>query len=74
MTHREETLCCQAFAWVDVQAGADRIELGDYFSETDVIRIDGSQDYYVTGVTTEVGLGDHDLNSPLRPRLEYRGQ
>ncbi len=64
----------QVFAWVDVQAGADRIELGDYFSETDVIRIDGSQDYYVTGVTTEVGLGDHDLNSPLRPRLEYRGQ
>lgn len=64
----------QVFAWVDIQAGPDQIALGDYFSETNVIQIDGSQDYQITGITTEVGLGDHGLDSPRRPRLEFKGQ
>jgi serine protease len=58
------------FAWVDVQDGTDRIELGDYFAETGVIRIDSGHEYHVTGVITEVGPGEHDLDSPQRPQLE----
>lgn len=63
----------QVFAWVDVQPGTDTLEPGDYFNESELIRLEPGRSYTVRGTVRELGL---ELDPPLEPLqvvlLNYR--